>query len=248
MIKFFEIKNKKDYLKYSISKIPFIKLDKINIYFLGTNGWYDTDLGNTICTFIKHHEYNIILDAGFGIQKLDYVCDFKKETYLFITHLHIDHICGLHLLVKFKFQRGLKIFLKKGLKDKLINFLSKDYTVPKEMLSYELEIGELDNRIKFPFKLVFLPLVHSVPTLGYRFEIDDKVISYIMDTGYCKNVIKLSKNADLLITESAFLKGECNEKWPHLNPDLAEKIKKEAGAKKLILTHFGADKYRRVIL
>ena len=64
-----------------------------------------------------------------------------------------------------------------------------------------------------------------------------------MDTGYCDNAVKISRQADLLIAESSYLPGEENKKWPHLNPDLAVKLADESGAKKLILTHFAADKY-----
>ncbi|GAB4031165.1 MAG: ribonuclease Z [Elusimicrobiota bacterium] len=220
-----------------------LTIKSLKIYFLGTNGWYDTELGSTICTYIKHPDYNIILDAGFGIHKLDRYCDFSKPSHLFLSHLHIDHICGLHLLAKFKFKKGLKIFLKKGLKNKLGRFLSADYTVPLNKLPYKAEIIELKKDIKLPFKVVFLSLVHSVPVLGYRFEIDGEIISYIMDTGYCENAVKLSKNADLLIAESSYLPGEENKDWPHLNPDLAVRLAKASGAKKLALTHFGADKY-----
>ncbi len=225
-----------------------IKADKseIKIYFLGIAGWYDSEIGNTICTYIKHPEYNIIIDAGFGIQHLEKYCNFQNPSYLFISHLHIDHICGLHLLAKFKFEKGLKIFVKKGLKSKLKRFLSKDYTVPINLLPYKCEIYELkDNTLRqnLPFNIQYADLKHSVPVLGYRFEIENKAITIIMDTGYCKNAVKLSQNADLLISESSYLPGEKKKSWPHLNPNLADKLAFESGAKKLILTHFASDKY-----
>ena len=54
------------------------------VIFLGTNGWYDTDTGNTVCILLKSHKYNIIFDAGSGLHKLDdYVGDKTTETFLF---------------------------------------------------------------------------------------------------------------------------------------------------------------------
>ncbi len=218
----------------------------IFVYLLGTNGWYDTELGNTICTYIKHDNFNIIVDSGFGIQYLEKYCNFNNPSYLFLSHLHIDHICGLHLLAKFRFKKGLKIFVKKGLKSKLKRFLSKDYTVPINLLPYKCQIYELNDNsypTNLPFKVVCASLKHSVPVLGYRFDINSKIISVIMDTGYCDNAVKLSRQADLLIAESSYLPGEENKNWPHLNPNLAKKLAFKAQAKKLILTHFAADKY-----
>ncbi len=132
--------------------------DFLEVYFLGTNGWYDTDTGNTICTLIKHTDYSIIIDAGFGIYKIDRYIDFKKPVYLFISHLHIDHICGLHLLSKFNFERGLKILVKKGLKAKLNRFLSSDYTIPLSKLPYKASIFEIG---KDKIETTFLDLLAS---------------------------------------------------------------------------------------
>ena len=43
----------------------------MQIIFLGTNGWYDSPTGSTICTLISSEKYHIFLDAGNGIYKAD---------------------------------------------------------------------------------------------------------------------------------------------------------------------------------
>ena len=43
----------------------------MDIIFLGTNGWYDSPTGSTICTLINSERYHILLDAGNGIHKAD---------------------------------------------------------------------------------------------------------------------------------------------------------------------------------
>jgi len=48
----------------------------------------------------------------------------------------------------------------------------------------------------------------------------------------------------LLITECGNTPGEENDPaWPHMNPELAAGIAKDAKAKALALTHFAAHKY-----
>lgn len=81
----------------------------MKVTFLGTNGWYDTVTGNTCSVLVQSEKYDIIFDAGNGIAKADRYITQKKPVYLFISHLHIDHIAGLHTLVKFRLQQGLHI-------------------------------------------------------------------------------------------------------------------------------------------
>ena len=42
----------------------------------------------------------------------------------------------------------------------------------------------------------------EVPSLGFKFEYNDKSICYGGDTAYCDNLVKMSKNSDLAIIEA----------------------------------------------
>jgi ribonuclease BN (tRNA processing enzyme) len=90
-----------------------------------------------------------------------------------------------------------------------------------------------------------LELQHASRCFGYRFELEGKTISYCTDTGYCDAAVKLSKDADILISECALAPGITTPGWPHMNPQLAAKLAKESGAKKLVMTHFDAEQYTR---
>ena len=100
-----------------------------------------------------------------------------------------------------------------------------------------------EESASLPFLVKALPLRHASLTLGYRFAIDGRIISYCPDTGYCENAVALSLASDLLITECAYKEGQSFEEWPHLNPETAARIAREAGAKRLALTHFDAGVY-----
>jgi ribonuclease BN (tRNA processing enzyme) len=73
--------------------------------------------------------------------------------------------------------------------------------------------------------------------------LDGKTVAYCPDTGVCENAVELAKNADLLVIECSLKSGEKNPKWPHLNPEDAIAIAREASAKKLALVHFDANIY-----
>lgn len=217
----------------------------MKVIFLGTNGWYDTGTGNTVCTLIETDEYSIILDAGNGIFKIDEYITDKKPVYLFISHFHLDHITGLHILNKFNFGQGMYIYGQAGTKVILDMLINTPFTVPLSGLPFKVEVHELSEGIhNIPFSVESRFLLHSSKCMGYRFQVDGKIITYCPDTGVCENAISLAKNADLLIAECSFKSGQSNPEWPHLNPETAAQIAKEANAKKLALLHFDANIYR----
>ena len=91
----------------------------MKIVFLGTNGWYSTDMGNTSCVLIDSEQSYVILDAGDGIYKLDKYIKSQKAIKLFLSHLHLDHIIGFHVFAKFQFKQGIDIYgygVQNGLK------------------------------------------------------------------------------------------------------------------------------------
>ncbi|HLC47109.1 MAG TPA: ribonuclease Z [Candidatus Nanoarchaeia archaeon] len=78
-------------------------------------------------------------------------------------------------------------------------------------------------------------------------KVQGKVISYVMDTAYCNNAVEISKEADVLITESSYA-AVLEEKaghYKHLTAKQAATIASRAGAKKLILMHF-SQRYKDV--
>lgn len=217
----------------------------MKVVFLGTNGWYDTGTGNTVCAVIKTARWDIVLDAGYGIHRLDQHVDGKKPVFILLSHFHIDHIAGLHTLVKFRLKAGLTICGQAGTRRVLKQFVNRPFTVPLDKLPYPVKILELPSEAgKLPFKLKTLPLVHADPVLGFRLALDGKAVAYITDTGYCPNALELARGADLLITECAHAPGETNPGWPHFNPETAGKLAAEAGVKQLVMTHFSSDRYR----
>jgi ribonuclease BN (tRNA processing enzyme) len=212
--------------------------------FLGTNGWYDTITGNTVCILIETEKYDIVLDAGNGIHKLDSYVSGRKPVFIFLSHFHLDHIAGLHILGKFKFEQELVICGPEGTKKVLTTLIALPFTMPFGQLEYRTVLLELPAEInKLPFHVEALPLKHASLTLGYRFRIDEKIVSYCPDTGYCENALKLAADADLLITECAYRPGQTVESWPHLNPETAARIAVESRVRLLHLVHFDASLY-----
>lgn len=219
----------------------------MKIIFLGTNGWYSTKTGNTPCVLIDSDKYYLVFDAGDGIHKLDSHITSSKPIYLFISHFHLEHIMGLHILSKFRFKQGISIYGQKGTKRILRHLVQHPFTAPLSDLPTRVEIKELSegmHRIPFPVTCKFL--LHADPCFGFRVRIDGKTIAYCTDTGICPNSLELSKNADILIHECASKLGQNYEKWPHTNPQEAAELAARANVKKLVLFHFNASVYKSI--
>ncbi|CAJ36627.1 putative metallo-beta-lactamase [Methanocella arvoryzae MRE50] len=216
----------------------------MKVIFLGTNGWYDNETGNTVCVLIDAPEGYILLDAGNGIHKLDRYMTEDKPAYLFLSHFHLDHIGGLHTIVRLNFPRGLQIFGQEGTRKILGDVLRQPYSVPIDGMPFKVDIRELpEDLAAVPFLEDFRPLVHVSPCTGFRFRLGGKVITYCTDTGLCDNLIELGRDADILITECSALSGQQRSSWPHLAPEDAVVVSKKSGAKRVVLVHFNASLY-----
>ena len=215
----------------------------MKVTFLGTNGWYDTKTGNTTCLLVETAREYIIFDAGNGIHKIDRYIKTKKPIYLFISHLHLDHVVGLHIFNKFKFNQGITLVIPQQLKRNLQKLISKPITIPLNKLPFKVKIKTFNKKIGIPLAIKAFRLTHPSACWGYRLHSGDKIIAYGADTGRCKNLYLLAKNADLFIAECSYRKGETHKGWVHLNPEQAAQAAKQAKVKKLALIHFDASRY-----
>ena len=219
----------------------------MKIRILGSNGWYSTKTGNTICTLIETKDCYIVLDAGDGLNKLDQHIESDVPIFLFLSHFHLDHIIGLHGLLGFQFSQPMKIFGQSGTEDFLNKIIRSPFAASLSELKIKVSVQDLSvgmNRPPItPFPVEERYLYHSEPCVGYRFSIEGKTIAYCTDTGFCYSLLKLAKNVDVLITECSLKTGMSGKSWPHLTPEDGANLAKEAKVKKLLLTHFDARHY-----
>lgn len=73
----------------------------------------------------------------------------------------------------------------------------------------------------------------SVPRRGQAF-------AFVMDTGRCPAALELARDADLLVCESTFLEADADlaSAYRHLTARQAAELAREAGVRRLVLTHF----------
>lgn len=194
---------------------------------------------------LRVDDINLLIDMGSGtLQKLLLLgLNYHDPDVIFFTHLHPDHVSDLlPFLFACKYSlsprtkdlyiiggRGFREFYE-GMKSLYGHWVKGD--------TYRLYVQEAPGgkRTVLGIEVVTLPVDHTCSSIGIRVEAGGKSIVFSGDTDYCPEIVELSKGADLLVLECSFpnyrkIKG-------HLTPAFATQIAKEAGVKKLLLTHF----------
>ena len=201
---------------------------------------------NSAGVLIQSDGSNYLIDFGYGNlrQLLNIGLTYHDIGRIFFTHNHPDHMCDLII-----FLFSSRYHLNPRTKDLTIvggpgfsEFFHKvtnafgHWLVPT---TYKIDIVEMDEETKEwdQIKVQTLKTKHIEMSRGYRF-VDSKGNSAAIsgDTDYSENMIKLGKNANLMILECSFPdEMKCGG---HLTPTLAGKMGKESNCEKLCLTHF----------
>jgi len=115
--------------------------------------------------------------------------------------------------------------------------------VPFGRLKTKVKLHEL-NTAKLPSPVTEIrKLKHPVTCYGFKFILEDKIVSYCPDTGLCDDLYRLARGADIFITECSAKPGEKDKKWPHLDAKQAARVAKASGISKLVLVHFNPHLY-----
>lgn len=109
--------------------------------------------------------------------------------------------------------------------------------VPERLERYGVsgpDVGRIarEGRLDTPSGTVLLEQV-SVPRRG-------QVFAFVMDTRWCEEAVRLATGADLLVCESTFLERDRDLalEYGHLTARQAGLLAREAGVRRLVLTHF----------
>jgi len=223
----------------------------MKITFLGTNGWYSSPTGDTPCIVVDAKDQYVVLDAGNGLYKVDKYITEDKPIALFISHFHIDHVSGLHILPKFHFRQGIDVYVGKGRSEDFDVLVNKPFTVGRNFepeniskLETEVRLHELSETTEnIPFPAAAIQQFHAYVDHGYRFELEGKIIAYTGDCGPTDATKKLAQDVDVLICECSNKKTELPDPWGHFDPIQAATLAKESNVRQMILTHFGAEPY-----
>lgn len=218
----------------------------MEIVFLGTGGARVIIQKQLRATggFRINGSQNLYFDPGPGalLRNIEFKQNPEKIDILFLSHCHIDHVNDANLLIEAMTENGRnKGKTVVGSVSTLEGNEKYDRTVTRY---HQGMVGEYtvmkagDKKIVNGIKIEATPTRHTDETaIGFKINIEGKVIGYTSDTEYLKELGKIFAGCDLLILNNLrpfgqYLAG-------HLTSDGAAKILKDAKPKKAVIQHFG---------
>jgi len=192
----------------------------------------------------------VLVDAGHGVcARLRAVTDVCELSAVIISHLHADHFFDLiPLLYTHRFtcpgMPPIPLFLPPG-GAATIDRLNSALKEPPEFFSQAYAVSEYEPRTGMAvgdISVEFTATVHPGGAYAMRFTEQrrpEHTIVYSSDTAWSEAVVDLARNASLAIVEASVLDyHEEGTDRVHLTPELAGRLGREAGVKRLVLTHY----------
>ncbi len=202
---------------------------------------------------IRTREAKVLIDLGSGaLSKLREAIDYPDVDAIVITHMHADHFLDL-IPLRYGLKYGpllreekMPLWLPPGGEAQLraltatfasegsSDFLDEVFDVREYDPNGELYVGNI--------ALTFAKTVHYIDAYAVRAERDGSSVVYSSDTGPCEAVEDLARGCSLFLCEASL--GLASESGPvrgHLSAIEAGQMAQNAGARRLLLTHYGSE-------
>lgn len=146
--------------------------------------------GNTSCVEVRAGDALLVLDAGTGIRRLGQGVGAEiARVDVLLTHLHMDHLQGLgffdplyvpdlpiHIWAPPSVTRDLRRRLSRYISPPLFPMHLRD--VPAKLALHDTPLGRFEIG---PFRIEAALVSHPGPTVGYRIQRGDTILTYIPD-------------------------------------------------------------------
>jgi ribonuclease BN (tRNA processing enzyme) len=215
----------------------------MHITFLGTGFSVPSAYRVQSGILVETDKHLILFDCGSGILRRLFQSGYSplRISYVFFTHLHLDHNMDYLPLIKACYLMGkheTRIFGPKGTENWFKNLLR---AYPYLKGRFKIELRELEDNESISLEgdnVKCKEVVHLVPSLAYRLDSSGSSMVYSGDTEPCNGIKKLCKGGvDVLIHEcSSFKRYE-----GHTTPGQLAEFMKGLKVRKLILTHLSPE-------
>jgi ribonuclease BN (tRNA processing enzyme) len=211
----------------------------VELTVLGCSGSYASPpCGACSGYLVRDGSTAIWLDCGNGtFANLQQHIDPVDLSAVVITHEHPDHcvdLYGLHVLMRYGLERtGLPVFAPEGLDRHLVTLVRAGWGDAFDWRA----VGDGDRTTVGSLALRFSRTDHPPPTYAVELRADaGGRLVYTADTGPGWSADAFGPGADLVLSEASYQQGVEGAPW-HLTAHDAGTAAREAGARRLVLTH-----------
>lgn len=218
---------------------------------LGSCGAWPEPGGACSGYVLEHRGYRLALDLGYGVlsRLLELLGSVAADGLdaVVVSHHHPDHMVDLHALFRARWfgRRGapkLPLYSTPGVFAMLAALEGGDDTELRQVFDvHSLPAGPYDVG---PFQLTSVSLPHWVTNAGVRLTSSDLSVAYTGDTGPDPALVELGRGVDLYVMEATArdqrpgAAPSTDAQRLHLRASEAASAAAEAGARRLLLTHF----------
>ena len=210
----------------------------MQLVFLGTGGYHPNERRHTASVLLP--DIGVALDAGTGFFRVQHA--IRASTLdVFLTHAHLDHVCGLTYILVPLLRGDLKRVRVFGTGDTLQAV--RTHLLAQELFPVEPEFEwhTLHDSVPLPSegKLTWISLDHPGGSVGFRLDWPGKSLAYITDTSAPGNYADFVRGVDVLIHECYFPDelDDWAEKTGHSSSSKVALLAKLADVKRLYIVH-----------
>jgi ribonuclease BN (tRNA processing enzyme) len=210
---------------------------------VGCSGSFPGPDSAASCYLLEADGFRLVVDMGNGsLGALQRFAPLFGIDAVLLSHLHADHCVDLHSYSVARAyapagpQPPIPVYGPAGTRERigLVQGPSGDPGLIKRFTFETLAPGAL--RIG-PFDIALARMNHPVETFAFRFTRAGRSLVYTGDTGETEAVPALAKDADVFLSEAAFLDGPGLPPNLHLTARQAAGYANRAGVGRLVLTH-----------
>ena len=190
---------------------------------------------------LEHEGSRVLLECGNGVLgKLTLHTAIEELDAVVLSHFHSDH-AGDALILRYGVRSLQRLGLRKG---PLRVYAPGEPIEEFQRLHYQdalepVAVGPGEKRDIGPFQFQFFSAQHPLPALSMRISAGGKTLAYTGDSGRSASLLTLAEQADVLVAEASLREEDDVElREGHLTGGQGGALAQEAGAKRLILTHF----------
>ena len=201
---------------------------------LGKYGPFSLNGGSTSGYLLESNGNYAVMDLGSGtLTKLLKKIDINDLKFVYLSHLHFDHIADVGILsyaVSFlRNDKKLKVYFHDD--DSQIANLIKGI---KEFDCVNVLENQIYNESGFVFSVY--KMTHPITSYGIKISDGEKTLAYTGDSTLNENIFNLTNGVDFLLADGAFLEKDYSENKPHMSIKQVVEISKKYQLKTLV-TH-----------
>jgi ribonuclease BN (tRNA processing enzyme) len=207
---------------------------------LGSTGYHPNDLRQTACLALP--EVGVVLDAGTGMYRLrEYLVTPKLD--IFLSHAHLDHVCGLTFLYDVFADRVRVPTFVHGEADKLAAIRTHLFSPLIFPVGPPFEFRPLFGPMELTGggRLTYFPLTHPGGSIGYRLDWPGHSLAYVTDTIASADApyLEAIRGVDLLLHECNFPDGhkKMADLTGHSHTTPVAELARQANVGRLVLLH-----------